>query len=234
MSSKKIRILKTTTLITCAITFLTLSIIVFILRNNPPAIDVFFRDLAYDIRGEKYGFWYWVFIFLTEFGNYTVAVILLIVVAILTKLDYKFFIFMFGIMISLIINVGVKDVFSRERPLIEYRWATEDSSSFPSGHSTAAGFMYTFIIYLVYHEEWDRRKKYIIYILCALMMPIVMVSRIILGVHYFTDVIAGLACGIMVSALCMLLYRYCANNNILTVGLLSKKKKELKEDKKEE
>ena len=52
-----------------------------------------------------------------------------------------------------------------------------------------------------------------------------MASRFILVVHYFTDVIAGCATGVMVSCLCMLLYRYCANNNILTTGILNRKDK---------
>ena len=74
-------------------------------------------------------------------------------------MDFRFFLTCFGLMLAIIINVGLKDLYNRERPFEEMRWAYEFSSSFPSGHSTAAGFLYTFLIYLVYHLDIKKWKK---------------------------------------------------------------------------
>ena len=49
----------------------------------------------------------------------------------------------------------------------------------------------------------------------------VMASRIILGVHYFTDVFAGYASGIMVCCASMIAYHFCERNNILTEGFFA-------------
>lgn len=229
MSSKLIRAIKIFGIAFCAIAFLILALIIFYHRVEPLWLDAQIRDFCYAIRGEKYGFVYWLFRFFTEFGNYFFIIIILIVIALLTKLDFKFFLVLFGIMLSVILNVGMKDMYSRERPFAELRWMAEDSTSFPSGHSTAAGFLYTFIIYLVYHTNFKIWKKRTLYIICGALIPMVMFSRLILGVHYFTDVIAGCLTGVMVSCLCMLLYRYCANNDILTTGLLHRGKKKIEE-----
>lgn len=223
--SKVTRILKTSGIILCAITFITLSIIIYFYRVEPLYLDEVIRDFAYDIRGEKYGFMYWFFRIITEFGNYIMILAILIAAAIYTRVDYRFILLAFGIMLSTIINIGLKDLYSRERPIAEMRWMNEDSTSYPSGHSTGAGFIYSFLIYLISHEKWNKNLKVGIYIFCGCLIPLVMFSRIILGVHYFTDVISGVATGIMVSCLCMLMYRYCVNNNILTTSLIKWKKK---------
>lgn len=226
--SKAIRIIKYSGIVVCALTFITLAIIIYFHRVEPLKIDAAIRDFAYFIRGEKYGFMYWFFRLITEFGNYLFILIIIGIIAFSTKMDYRFFLVLFGIMLSVIINVGLKDMYSRERPFIDMRWMNEDSTSFPSGHSTAAGYMYTFIIYLAYHEDFNKKIKTVIYSVCGALIPLVMFSRIILGVHYFTDVVAGAATGIMVSCLCMLLYRYCVNNNILTTGMLDRSNKGIK------
>lgn len=224
MNRNKIRALKIFGIATCAIVFISLAIIIYFYRIKPLAIDTVIRDFAYRIRGNKFGFMYWFFRIITEFGNVLVILLLLVYIGFRTKLDFRFFLITFGVMLSLIINVGMKDMYSRERPYVELRWVNEDSSSFPSGHSTAAGFIYSFLIYLTFHNDMKRWQKNTIYVSCSLLIPLIMFSRIILGVHYFTDVISGCAIGIMVSCLCMILYRYCCNNNILTTGLLKSKK----------
>ncbi len=58
--------------------------------------------------------------------------------------------------------------------------------------------------------------------MCSLIIPLVMFSRLILGVHYFTDVIAGVSVGIMVSCLAMLFYKLCERYDFMTEGLFSK------------
>lgn len=226
MNNKLKKIFKLSGVILCAILIIVLSIVIYFFRKEPPLIDSEIRDFFYYIRGDKYGFIYWLFRILTEFGSYLVIGVILITLAAKTKLDFRFLTLLFGIMLSLIINSGMKDIYSRIRPVEELRWVSEESTSFPSGHSTAAGFFYSFIIYLTYNSKLKTSYKRIIYSLCLFLIPAVMISRMILGVHYFTDVVAGCASGIMVSCLCMLIYRYCDNNDILKSGLIVNKKED--------
>lgn len=219
----KFKILKIMGFILCAIGFISLAIIMYFFRINPPTIDAKIRDFFYDIRGEKNGFMYWFFSIITEFGNVWIIIFLLIIVLYQTKGDFRFFLFLFGSMLSVIIVVGMKDIYARERPIEALQWANEDSKSFPSGHSAVAGFTYTYFIYLIYHTNYSKVRKRVYTILLLLLTFLVMVSRLVLGVHYFTDVLAGYFSGIMVCCLCMLLFRYCLNNDILTKGIFKKK-----------
>lgn len=225
MNSKWIKGFKISGIVLCAAVFIFLAVLIYFHRAEPIWIDVKIRDFAYFIRGEKYGLMYWIFRLITEFGNFIIILIILAILAFMTKLDFRFFLVLFGIMLSVILNTGMKSMYSRERPFEDLRWAVEDSTSFPSGHSTAAGFLYSFLIYLLYHTDFKKWIKRTLYWVLGLLIPLIMFSRLILGVHYFTDVLAGCATGIMISCLCMLLYRYCANNDILTTGLLNRKDK---------
>lgn len=209
----------------CLIVFLVLAFVIYFNKLEPLAIDVFFRDFAYDIRGEKGGFWYHFFRIVTEFGNFYIIAIIIFALAILTRVDNRFILVLFGLMSSVLIVVGMKNIYARERPIEELRWGSELTSSFPSGHSAAAGFLYTFLFYLTYHtDKFKKNMRIVLNIVFVILILLVMISRIILGVHYFTDVLAGFSIGFMVSCLCMLLYRYSVNNDILTKGILNFKK----------
>ena len=72
MSPKLKKGLKLGGFIAALITYVVFSVLVYYTKNSPPAIDIFFRDLSYNIRGEKYGFGFWFFRIITEFGDYSV------------------------------------------------------------------------------------------------------------------------------------------------------------------
>ncbi len=207
----------------CIITFITLAVVIYLNRLNPLELDQAVRDFCYKIRGEKYGFGYWFFRIITEFGNFYVIAVIIGMIIVFTKCDYRAISISLGILLAVILNVGLKEIYMRERPFMDLRWMSEDSTSFPSGHSTAVGFLYPFIMYLAYHSKsLSKIKKNILYVMCSLIIPLVMFSRLILGVHYFTDVIAGVSVGIMVSCLAMLFYKLCERYDFMAEGLFSK------------
>ena len=78
----------------------------------------------------------------------------------------------------------------RERPL-ELMIITEDGYSFPSGHAMAALGFYGFIIYLICISNSKKFIKIVFSILLGLLIFLIGVSRIYLGVHYASDVLAG-------------------------------------------
>ena len=90
---------------------------------------------------------------------------------------------------------GLKAAFSRDRPNIleEYDGT---GYSFPSGHSTAPIVFYGFIMYLVIRSKLNALAKWLINIILGILILLIAFSRLPLGVHYFTDVIGGLALGL--------------------------------------
>lgn len=221
MSPKLKKCLKLGGFIAALIVYVSMSILVFYTKNEPSSIDVWFRDLAYSIRGEKYGPLFWIFRIITEFGDFVFVGVILMIFAIYTKLDYRFFVGLFGLLLAILADVAVKNMYSRERPFEELRWMTEPTSSFPSGHSTASAFLYTYLAYTFYHLDVKKMTKLLWFICLQLLIVLVMISRLILGVHYFTDVFAGYASGIMVCCFSMIVYHFCERNNILTEGLIA-------------
>ena len=199
-------------------------LVVFIIAltvNNiePLAIDIAVRDFMYNIRGEKGGFMYWLFRILTEFGDIVGLAILAVIICIITKVDYRVCLFVIGAGLAHVVNDVLKDIFERVRPIAEMQWQSESSMSFPSGHSKNASFMFSFIMFMAYKSNMKDVFKKTLYIACPVMIVIVMVSRLVLGVHYFSDVCAGCAVGLVFSAVMIVLYHICEKKNIFTTNL---------------
>ena len=84
----------------------------------------------------------------------------------------------------------LKNIVQRPRPL-EYRIIDETGYSFPSGHSMVSAAYYGFIIYLIYKMVENKKIKWTLITILSLLVISIGISRIYLGVHYTSDVIAG-------------------------------------------
>lgn len=104
------------------------------------------------------------------------------------------------------VNKLLKDLFGRERPDLEHL-AHVDSLSFPSGHAMVGLVVYVFIAYLII-EGMTSIGKRVVVILAAVLLLLIGASRIILQVHYPSDVIGGFAFGYIWVFFSILLYNY--------------------------
>lgn len=89
-----------------------------------------------------------------------------------------------------IIQIILKNIFTRSRPL-DIGLIKEKGYGFPSGHSLTSMAFYGLIIYLIYNSKLKRQEKIIYITLFSIFILIVGLSRIYLGVHFFTDVVGG-------------------------------------------
>lgn len=89
----------------------------------------------------------------------------------------------------------LKDVFQRDRPPLALHLAPAINASFPSGHATLSATIYLTLGALIAH--FARRRRVRIYALSAAVVLTIVVgcSRIYLGVHWPTDVLAGWCVG---------------------------------------
>lgn len=134
-------------------------------------------------------------------------VVSFLLVFILKSNKQRIFLFLDLIGSGLIINI-TKNIFLRERPIIGQNLLAD--YSFPSGHTFIAITFYGFLLYLVMKDKKVSYKKLKEGVLLFLIITIPL-SRLILGVHYLTDVLGGITLGLAYLFFLIILYE----NNFL-------------------
>jgi undecaprenyl-diphosphatase len=103
------------------------------------------------------------------------------------------------------INFTLKAEFDRPRPqLFEWRVPFAPHSSFPSGHSTTAVVLYATLAYLLARLEPSRTMRRLTLAVAGLVILLIGSSRVYLGVHHPSDVLAGFAVGLAWATFCAL------------------------------
>jgi membrane-associated phospholipid phosphatase len=104
-----------------------------------------------------------------------------------------------------ILTVGLKAGFHRRRPFFPDPLATESSYSFPSGHASVSLAVYGTIGFIAARHLRDVRARIAVLSASAVLILLIGMSRLYLGVHFLTDVIAGFSLGLAWVTLCVLL-----------------------------
>lgn len=102
-------------------------------------------------------------------------------------------------------NVMLKDVVNRERPTIEHL-VQVTTLSYPSGHAMSAMGFYGFLLFLVARYRINLLLKVSLIIVLCFMIIAIGISRIYLGVHFPSDVLAGFIGGLIWVAFCTILF----------------------------
>jgi membrane-associated phospholipid phosphatase len=100
-----------------------------------------------------------------------------------------------------LLNVGLKNLFERPRPVVPEPLVHLSTYSFPSGHAVASTLFYGALCALVWQRVRSRRLRIVATAVAVLMVLLVSFSRVYLGAHYASDVLAGIAVGTFCVAL---------------------------------
>ncbi len=105
---------------------------------------------------------------------------------------------------SALLNVAAKHFFARARPALWPALAPEASYSFPSAHAMGSMTLAAVLVLLAWRTRW---RGWVV-VAMALFVPMVGASRVYLGVHYPSDILAGWAAALAwVSGVYLVLYR---------------------------
>lgn len=128
--------------------------------------------------------------FITFLGSAVWLIVLTAILFITIKNKKTGYFIAINLVLVTILNQTFKFILQRPRPT-EYRIVNETGYSFPSGHSMISMAFYGFLIYLIYKNVKNKYLKFTLIGLLSFLIVSIGISRIYLGVHYTSDVLAG-------------------------------------------
>jgi undecaprenyl-diphosphatase len=166
---------------------------------GPPAV----QDAARDI---------------TALGGPSVLTFVTLIAAGFLLLDGKrhMALFVFASVLSgLIVSTILKDLFQRARPDLVPHAAYVSTTSFPSGHSMLSAVTYLTLGALLARSQRQKRLKAYFLLVAAILACLVGVSRVNLGVHWPSDVLAGWVAGASWAIVCWLAARWLQGRHVI-------------------
>jgi undecaprenyl-diphosphatase len=107
-----------------------------------------------------------------------------------------------------LLNAFLKGMFARPRPDLELHLMPASSPSFPSGHAMDSAAIYLTIAALIAQQVQTRGQRLYLVGLAASLSCLIGVSRVYLGVHYPSDVLAGWCAGLAWALMCWTVARH--------------------------
>lgn len=167
-----------------------------VLSGRAAAFDDPVRQFFYGLRGDVLTP---VVVGITHLSNtkFIVALCLILLILKPTRIRYGIPVSAGAIFVT-IVNKTIKHLVQRPRPDDIVHLVSEGGFSFPSGHSITSMFVYGMLLYLICRYVKNRRLRIILSVLVAIPLVLVGPSRIYVGVHFPTDVLAGWCLGFAV------------------------------------
>lgn len=156
-----------------------------------------------------------IMVVITSFGNWQilVAVTILLITLRDQRKYYPYKIILVLTLVSaFILDCVLKGLFQRARPDF-LTLIIENGYSFPSAHALVSLCFYGFIIYYI-SKTFENKWKYVINTFLVILIIAIGISRIYLGVHYPSDVLAGYCIGFLwLTFMIELLKKFIKNNH---------------------
>ena len=142
----------------------------------------------------------------TALGTGTVVMMVVAVAAlflVLTQHRYSAILLLASTFGGIVLNGVLKLGFNRPRPSIFVPAVQTVSSSFPSGHAMSAAIVYSTVAYLAARLHKRAWARWLVMTVAAILVALISFSRMYLGVHYPSDVLAGVVIGLAWAGFCM-------------------------------
>lgn len=160
------------------------------------------------------------FVEITSLGSGYILLLLSLAVAGFLLLKKKFFMLLMVIGSTIggyLVYKILKALFARERPEEIFHLVDVDPLSFPSGHSMMAAIVYLTLAALLMQTQKNNFSKFYIMIIALFLTFLIGISRLYLGVHYATDVLAGWMVGLSWASIWWLIARYLSKKHNLQI-----------------
>jgi membrane-associated phospholipid phosphatase len=103
---------------------------------------------------------------------------------------------------GMLLGEGLKHLVQRPRPYLAGAFVDWSGYSFPSGHAIGATLMYGAAVTMILPRLSGRRWRALLIFIAVTLVLGVAFSRVALGAHYLTDVLAGIVLGLIWLAIC--------------------------------
>ena len=130
---------------------------------------------------------------ITKLGNFTYIIIVLGICVLFIKNKYVVYLCL-SMSLSVIFNYIIKHIIKRDRPNV-LRLISQGGYSYPSGHTMISLCCYGYLFYYVYKYVKNKYLRISLLVLLSLIIISIPISRIYVGVHYFSDIVGGLLLG---------------------------------------
>ena len=180
---------------------------------GPTPIDLAVLEFMVSIRNE---FLNMLVAAITHCGD-TVTIVSLCAILVILPTRKKYgFPLTIAALSGLAIYKPMKHIFLRARPDVMYHIVEQGGYSFPSGHSTSSIIVYGLLLYLIRKHCKNEKLKNALSVVCILLACLIPPSRLYVGVHWTTDVIAGalIAMGVLHVAITILERIYDKNESL--------------------
>lgn len=166
-----------------------------ILEKEVFSFDSLFTQFIYSFRGPLFTT---IMTSVTFLGSplFLFSISAIFTLYIFTKRKKDALIYLVIIYSGVLLNLVLKYFFQRPRPH-HLPLVFEDNFSFPSGHAMNSFVFYFALTYFILRETKNTKATFIVAILSGILILSIGLSRIYLGVHYPSDVIAGYITGFL-------------------------------------
>lgn len=139
-------------------------------------------------------------------GAVTGLIVLITTLFFVVSKHYRYALLMIACSLGTLAGMALlKDFYERERPTVVTHIDPPGGHSFPSGHSMISAALYMTLAVLIARTLQTRRQRVFVVAMGAIMMMLIGLTRLYLGVHYPTDVLAGWTAGLLWALVCGLL-----------------------------